>query len=455
MSDQSISSLPVTQNQAWFRELVNDALAHAKTLGASDAAAEVSESRGLSVSVRNSDVETVEQTRDRALDVTVFAGSQRGSASTSDFSAKALRETVEAAWHIARYTAADPAAGLPQADELATEFPDLRLHHPWGITAEQAAALAIQAERAAREVSPLVTNTDGASVDTYEGHFVLGNSRGFMGGYPYSRHGLSVAPIAGKGASMQRDYWYSASRVANDLADPAAVGRYAAERTLSRLSARRIKTGRFPVLFEAPLAIGLLGALVQATSGGALYRKASFLLDSLGKQVLADHLDVFEDPFTPCAMGSSAFDAEGVRTRARDVVVAGTLNGYFLSTYTARKLNMQTTGNAGGSHNLRLSSRLTSPDDDFRTMLKKMGTGFLVTELIGQGVNYVTGDYSRGAFGYWVKNGEIQHAVQEITIAGNLADMFRQIVAVGADTITRGSKSTGSLLIEQMAIAGQ
>ncbi|KAA0889207.1 metalloprotease PmbA [Pusillimonas sp. ANT_WB101] len=455
MSDQSISSLPVTQNQAWFRELVSDALAHAKSLGASDAAAEVSESRGLSVAVRNNDVETVEQTRDRSLDVTVYAGQKRGSASTSDFSAKALRETVEAAWHIARYTAADPAAGLPEASELATEFLDLQLHHVWDISAEQAAVLALKAERAAREVSPLITNSDGASVDTSEGHFVMGNSRGFMGGYPYSRHGLSVAPIAGKGVNMQRDYWYTSARAARDLADPAAVGRYAAERTLARLSARRIKTGRFPVLFEAPLAIGLLGALVQATSGGALYRKASFLLDSLGKQVLADHLDVSEDPFTPGAMGSSVFDSEGVRTRARDVVVAGSLNGYFLSTYTARKLNMQTTGNAGGSHNLRLSSRLTSPDDDLCAMLKKMGTGFLVTELIGQGVNYVTGDYSRGAFGYWVKNGEIQHAVQEVTIAGSMADMFKQIVAIGADTITRGSKSTGSVLIEQMAIAGQ
>ncbi|MDS1140382.1 metalloprotease PmbA [Pusillimonas sp. SM2304] len=455
MSDHPTSFLPISENQARFRELVGDALAHAKSLGASDAAAEVSESRGLSVSVRNQDIETVEQTRDRSLDVTVFAGQRRGSASTSDFSPEALRETVEAAWHIARYTAADPAAGLPDAGLLATDFPDLALHHPWDISAEAAAQLAIQAESAAHDTSALITNTDGASVDTYEGHFVLGNSRGFMGGYPYSRHSLSVAPIAGRGANMQRDYWYSTARAAANLADPGAVGRYAAERTLSRLSARRIKTGRFPVLFEAPLAIGLLGALVQATSGGALYRKASFLLDSLGKPVLADHLDVSENPLLRGAMGSSAFDSEGVRTSARDVVVGGILQGYFLSTYTARKLNMETTGNAGGSHNLQLSSRLTRPDDDFRAMLKKMGTGLLVTELIGQGVNYVTGDYSRGAFGYWVEGGEIRHAVQEVTIAGNLADMLRQIVAVGADTITRGSKSTGSILIEQMAIAGQ
>jgi len=455
MSDQPSSHLLIETNQQIFRELVQKALGYAKGLGASDAVAELSESRGLSVSVRNQDIETVEQTRDRSLDVTVFAGQQRGSASTSDFSDQALRETVDAAWHIARYTAADPAAGLPEAEYLASDFIDLQLHHPWDIDTEAAAAIALQAERAARDLSPLVSNTDGASVGTFEGHFVLGNSRGFLGGYPYSRHTVSVAPIAGRGANMQRDYWYSSHRDPRRLADPREVGRYAAQRTLARLSARRIKTGRFPVLFEAPLAVGLLGSLVQAASGGALYRKASFLLDSLGQQVMADHLTVVENPYVPEAMGSSSFDDEGVRTQARNVVASGVLQGYFLSSYTARKLGMTTTGNAGGSHNLRLVSRLTRPGDDLEAMLKKMGTGFLVTELIGQGVNYVTGDYSRGAFGYWVQNGEIQHAVQEVTIAGNLADMLRQIVAVGSDAITRGSKTTGSVLIEQMAIAGQ
>ena len=455
MSDSSKSYLPISDNQARFRELVSDALGHAKSLGASDAAAEISESRGLSVSVRNRDVETVEQTQDRSLDVTVFAGASRGSASTSDFSAQALRETVEAAWYIARYTAADPAAGLPDADMLAHEHPNLELHHPWDISAEEAAQIAIRAERAAFDASSLITNTDGASVDTYEGHFVLGNTRGFVGGYPYTRHSISVAPIAGRGAKMQRDYWYSAARAASELADPATIGEYAAQRTLARLSARRIKTGRFPVLFEAPVALGLVGALVQATSGGALYRKSSFLVDSLGKPVLASHIDLHENPHIPAAMGSSPFDSEGVRTQARDVVSGGILQGYFLSTYTARKLDMQTTGNAGGSHNLRLTSRSTKPDDDFAAMLKKLDKGLLVTELIGQGVNYLNGDYSRGAFGYWVENGEIQHAVEEITIAGNLADMFQQITAVGADAMTRGSKTTGSILIEQMSIAGQ
>ena len=455
MSEQPDTPLQIPEQQARFRELVNDALAYAKQCGASDAVAEVSESKGLAVSVRSGDIETIEQTRDRSMDITVYAGQRRGSASTSDFSAQALRETVDAAWHIASFTAEDESAGLPDADRLAMgQHPDLQLHHPWNISAESAATLALQAEQAARDLSPLITNTDGASVDTFEGHFVMGNTAGFMGGYPYSRHSVSVSPIAGKGNGMQRDYWYSSARDWRALAEPDAVGRYAAERTLARLSARRIKTGRFPVLFEAPLAVGLIGALVQATSGGALYRKASFLLDAAGKQVMAPHLDLHENPWLSGAAGSGPFDAEGVLTTPRAVLIGGVLQGYFLSSYTGRKLGLPTTGNAGGSHNLELRSRLTRGDDDLKAMLRKMGTGLLVTELIGQGVNYVTGDYSRGAFGYWVENGVIQHAVEEITIAGNLADMLKNIVAVGADTMLKGAKSTGSILIEDMSIAG-
>jgi PmbA protein len=451
----SISFLPVAENRPIFEDLVTQALKHAQSLGASDAAAEVSEGQGLAVSVRKGHVETVEQTRDRSLDVTVFAGQRRGSASTSDFSTKALRETVEAAWHIARYTAEDPAAGLPEADQLAIGVKNkLQLHHPWALSVEEATRLAVEAERAALATDKRITNTEGAGVDTHEGHFVLGNTRGFLDGYAYSRHGLSVSPIAGRGHSMQRDYWYTSDRRADRLADPAAVGRYAAERALARLSARRIPTGHFPVLFEAPLALGLLGALTHATSGGALYRQTSFLLDSLGRQLFPTHINVLEDPHIKGAMGSSPFDEEGVKTQAREVINAGVLQGYFLSSYTARKLGMVTTGNAGGSHNLVLRSSQTRKKDDFEAMLRKMGTGLLVTELIGQGVNYVTGDYSRGAFGYWVQNGQIQHAVEEVTIAGNLKDMFAQIVAVGADTITRGSKTTGSILIERMSIAG-
>lgn len=455
MTVSTTPHLPIARNQPIFQDLVSQALAHARSLGASDAVAEIAESAGRSVTVRNQSLDTVEQHSDRGLSITVFDGQRRGSASTSDFSAQALRETVEAAWHIARHTAQDEAAGLPEASLLATTFPDLELHHPWAIDTEQATDLALAAEQAAMDTSKLITNSEGATIDTYEGHFMLGNSRGFLGGYPSTRHSISVAPIAGSGASMQRDYWYQAQRAWQDLPDAEKVGNYAAQRALSRLSARRLSTGRYPVMFEAPLALGLLGALVQATSGGTLYRRASFLLDSLGKPVLADHLDVFEDPFIKRAFGSSAFDAEGVATQARQVVDAGVLQGYFLSSYTARKLGMSTTGNAGGSHNLRLASRRTQPADNLAAMLKKMGTGLLVTELIGQGVNFVTGDYSRGAFGYWVENGEICHPVQEITIAGNMADMLRQIVAVGADTLTRGTKTSGSILIEEMAVAGQ
>lgn len=450
-----ISSLPIAKNRPIFEDLVTQALSYAKSLGASDAASEISEAQGLAVSVRKGKVETVEQTRDRSLSITVFAGQRRGSASTSDFSSAALKQTVEAAWHIARYTAEDPAAGLPDADLLAIGVKNnLQLHHHWDVSVDQASQLAMTAERAALDTDKRITNTDGASVDTHEGHFILGNTRGFLDGYAYSRHGYSVAPIAGRGQSMQRDDWYSSSRRADHLADPVALGRYAAERALSRLSARRIQTGHFPVLFEAPLALGLLGALTQASNGGAIYRESSFLVDALGKEIFPAHIDVKENPFIKGAMGSSPFDEEGVRTSARDVVTGGILQGYFLSSYTARKLGMQTTGNAGGSHNLTLTSRRTKRGDDFAAMLRKMGTGLLVTELIGQGVNYLTGDYSRGAFGYWVENGQIKHAVEEVTIAGNLKDMFQQIVAIGADTINRGNKTCGSILIEQMSIAG-
>ncbi len=328
---------------------------------------------------------------------------------------------------------------MPDSEDLATEFPDLKLYKPWRLDSAQAIDLALQAEAAALGYNKAISNSEGASVDSHLGHFVLANSLGFMGGYRYSRHGMSVAVIAGKGDKMQRDYWYTSQRYPELLASPRSLGEYAAQRVLARLSAKRIPTGKYPVLFEGPLAIGLLGSLTQAISGGALYRKASFLCDSLGKDIFASHLSLREDPFIKGAMGSSAFDDEGVRTQARDLVSAGELQGYLLSSYTARKLGMKTTGNAGGSHNLRLRSTLTQATDDFAAMLKKLGTGLLVTELMGQGVNYVTGDYSRGAFGYWVENGEIQHAVEEITIAGNLKDMYKQIVAVGSDEYTRGA----------------
>lgn len=454
MSQSSISFLPISENQSHFCQLAKDVLRHAKQLGASDAAAEVAENQGLSVAVRHQDLETVEQTRDRSLSVTVFAGNKRGSASTSDFSSKAVQETVAAAWHIARYTAEDPFAALPDDEDLAKHYPDLSLYRPWSIDTETAAALALRAERTALNYSPLITNSEGASVDTNVGHFVMANSRGFLGGYPYSRYSLSVSPIAADEQGMQRDYWYSVARKPRLLDSPENIGRIAAQRTLARLNAKRLKTGKYPVLFDASLASGLLGSFVRASSGGALYRKTTFLLDQLGQPVFAPHIQIKERPHLIGGLGSAPFDSEGVRTQARTVVENGVLSGYFLSSYTARKLAMKTTGNAGGAHNLSLVSSQTESTDDLAAMLKKMGTGLYVTELIGQGINYVTGDYSRGAFGYWVENGEIQYAVEEITIAGNLAQMYQQMVAVGADRLIRGGKETGSILIEQMAVAG-
>lgn len=441
-----------------FEEFNQEALAYARKIGASDAVAEVSEGAGLSVSVRQGDVENVERNRDKSMGISVYVGQRTGSASTSDFSLAAIRSTVQAAFDIARFTAEDPAAGLPDEADLALDAAscrlDLDLYHPWNIDVEQATRLAQEAEKAALTTSSRITNSEGASVSTQQSHFVLSNTKGFSGGYASSRHSFSVAPIASDGDCMERDYWFSSARDALDLASPAVVGRYAAERALARLNAKQVATCECPVLFESPLAIGLLGAFVQASSGGALYRKTSFLLDALEQSVFASHICVDENPFILKGIGSSVFDGEGVRVRARRVIDEGTLLGYFLGSYSARKLGVRTTGNAGGSHNLRLTSTLTQGDDTLEIMLKKLHTGLFVTELIGQGVNLVTGDYSRGASGYWVENGEIAYPVNEITIAGNLKEMFKQVVAVGADEYTMGSKTAGSILIERMKVAG-
>jgi PmbA protein len=434
-------------------EMAVDALAHARSLGASDASCEVSESTGLSVTVRKKKVETIERTRDKGLSVAVYVGQRRGNASTSDFSRVAIRQAVEAAFNIARFTAEDAAAGLPDADTLQREPRDLDLFHPWQLEPEQAIAIAQQCEQAAFEVSPQIVNTEGANVYTSSGHFMLANTRDFVGGYAYSRHSISVSPIAKGPGGMQRDDWYSSSRRHQDLAAPQAIGDYAARRALARLTARKLRTRQCPVIFEAPLACGLLGNFVQAASGGALYRKASFLVDTLGQQVFARHITLQEDPYLPQGPGSSPFDEEGVRGLKRNVVANGVLEGYFLSTYSARKLGMKSTGNAGGSYNLRIVSDERGAGD-FEALLRRMGTGLLVTELIGQGVNYVSGDYSRGAAGFWVENGRIRYPVEEITVAGNLKDMFRNIVAVGTDEVTRGSKIAGSLLIDGLTVGG-
>jgi PmbA protein len=447
-----------SHSQDQLKEIAQDVLRFAKDKGASDAAVEISEGQGLSVTVRKGQIETIEQNKDKGIGVTVYLGHdraiRRGNASTSDFSTQSLKDTVEAAYNIARFTAEDDCAGLPDAEFLEMHPRDLELFHPWALNAEQAVALAQRAEAAAFAVDKRITNSEGANTYAQQSHFVMANTRGFMGGYPYSRHSLSVSPIAGKGNNMQRDDWYSSDRNPTKLAQPEAIGRYAAERALSRLNARKLDTRKCPVLFEAPLAAGLLGSFVQAVSGGALYRKSTFLTDSLGTAVFGPDIQIIEDPHVPGAVGSSPFDEEGVRTHRREVVSKGIVQGYFLSTYSARKLGMPTTGNSGGSHNLQIVSSTTRAGDDFNTMLRKLDTGLLVTELMGHGVNYVTGDYSRGVSGYWVERGVIQYPVEEITIAGNLKDMFKDIVAIGDDVLVRGTKKTGSILIASMTIAG-
>jgi PmbA protein len=440
-----------------FQQIVEDSLKLAREMGASDAGAEVSEGVGLSVSVRKGELENVERNRDKSLGVSVYLGQRRGNASTSDFSPAALKQTVQAAYDIARFTAEDPAAGLPDAADLATPAEvarDLDLFHPWAVDAAQAAEIARRCEDAAMTVDRRITNSEGAGVSAQQAHFWSGNSRGFRGGYASSRHYISVSPIAGKGKDMQRDGWYTSMRDAAELASPETVGRYAAERALARLKSRRVPTGQVPVLFESTVAAGLLGAYVQATSGGSLYRKASFLVDCLGQPVLAPHVDIDEDPHLIKGKGSAPFDDEGVRTRARRVVDAGVVQGYFLSSYSARKLGMKTTGHAGGSQNLVMSSRKTKPGDTLDKMLAKLGRGLFVTELMGQGVNYVTGDYSRGAAGFWVEDGRIAYPVHEVTIAGHLRQMFKDITAIGADAYNQGSKTVGSVLVKRMKLAG-
>ena len=436
-----------------LQQFADDVLKHAKKSGASDCEVDVSEGFGQSVSVRCGDVETIEYSRDKGIGVTVYLGQQKGYASTSDFSPEALRETVGAALNIARFTAPDPCAGLPEASLLATRkqgFADLDLYHPWLISVDDSIDLARRCEQSAFAVSPQITNSEGATVAIQEGQFISANSLGFMGGYPTSRHYLSCSVIAGKDETMQRDDWYSTARDARNIGAPEAIGDYAARRALSRLGARKIKTGSFPVLFEAPLASSLIGNFVHSASGGSLYRKTSFLVDSLGKRVFSKRFQISERPHLRGGFASGFFDSDGVATQDREVVVDGVLQGYFLNAYTARKLGMQTTGNAGGCHNL-----IVHPGKhDFRGLIQKMGRGLLVTELLGQGINYVTGDYSRGAAGYWVENGEIVHPVEEVTIAGNLRDMFRNIAAVGNDVLVRGSKQVGSILVEQMKVAG-
>ena len=436
-----------------LRAYAQDVLDYAKKSGASDCEVDVSEGFGQSVSVRCGEVEVIEYNRDKGIGVTVYAGKRKGYTSTANFSMSALRETVESALNIARFTAEDDCAGLPEAEWLATREQgsfDLDLYHPWTLNVNEAVDLAKRCEQAAFSVSPLVTNSEGATVSIQEGQFISANSLGFVGGYPTSRHYLSCSIIAGKGENMQRDDWYSTSRDPQQIASAEAIGDYAARRALSRLGSRKIRTCKVPVLFEAPLASSLLGNFVYAASGGSLYRKSSFLAECLGKRIFPKWLNISEQPHLPGALASTMFDNDGVLTRSRDVVADGILQGYFLSVYTARKLGMKSTGNAGGCHNLITHHGKL----DLSGLVKKMHRGLLVTELLGQGINYVTGDYSRGAAGYWVDGGEIQYPVEEITIAGNLRDMFLNVADIGNDVLVRGSKQTGPILLAEMKVAG-
>jgi len=436
---------------ATLQQLASDVLEHARKKGATACEVDVSEGFGQSVTVRCGAVETIEYNRDKGVGITVYAGQRKGYASTSDFSGQALRDTVEAALNIARFTAEDDCAGLADKELLATCWPDLDLYHPWDLAVEGSIDLAKRCEDAAFAASPKISNSEGASVSTQQAQFVAANSLGFMGGYPTSRHYISCSVIAGEQEAMQRDDWYTTRRDASELDAPELVGATAARRAEARLGGRKVKTGEVPVLFEAPLAAALLGSLVHAASGGALYRKSSFLVDHLGKRIFPEFVNIVERPHLPKGLGSSAFDGDGVATRDRSVVTDGVLAGYFLSTYSARKLGMQTTANAGGCHNLIIEPG----EHDLAGLLRQMGRGLLVTELLGHGVNYVTGDYSRGAAGYWVENGVIAYPVEEITIAGNLKDMFAGIVAVGRDVQIRGSRQTGSILIDRMTVAGE
>lgn len=450
MDDEQVANVELDR----ARQLVVDLLAEAQRRGATAAEAALNTSIGLTVSVRMGEVDTVEHVRDRGLALTVYYGNRRGSASTNDFRWQAVRETVAAACAIARFTSEDPYAGLAEPELMPAEIPDLDLRHPWELQTSQAIELASTIEHAARQLDARITNSEGATVAHTDSQHVYGNTHGFIGHGLRTRHSLSCAVIAEDAAGMQRDHWYSVARDPVALEVPEEIGTKAARRAVGRLGARQLSTRQVPVVFAAEVAGGLFGHFVHAIGGDNLYRKSSFLLDHLGQRIFPDFVRIHEQPHLKKGLGSTAFDRDGVATKARDVVADGVLQGYVLSSYSARRLGMQTTGNAGGVHNLTIDS---GPGDakDLTGLLQDMDTGLLVTELMGMGVNLVTGDYSRGAAGFWVSRGEVQFPVQEITIAGNLREMFLGIRAIGSDIDTRGNIRCGSLLIEPMTLAGE
>jgi PmbA protein len=430
--------------------LTEDVLRRCKAKGASEVDVGVGVDVGLSVSVRLGEIESIEHNRDRGLSLTVYFGKRKGSASTADLHPDSIEKTIEHACAIARHTEEDPCNGLADSDLLAHEFPDLDLWHPWDITAEEAADLALRCEQAGRSFDPRISNSEGATVQVGSSLAVGATSNGFFSRERDTRHMISVALLAEDEAGMQRDYWYESVRSAADFSDVTSIGHKAAERTVARLGARKLGTRQCPVLFSPQVARSLIGHFVSAVSGGALYRKASFLVDHIGKPVFPDFMQIVERPHIRRGPASANFDAEGVATRDSDLISNGHLARYVLGSYSARKLGLRSTGNAGGIHNLIVSSG----DDDFAAMLKRMGSGLLVTELMGQGVSLLTGDYSRGASGFWVEDGEIAYAVEEITIASNLRDMFSNIVAIGSDVDTRSHILTGSILLDRLTVAG-
>lgn len=432
-----------------LEELVQSCLLEAKQQGATSAEASINIEHGLSVTARLGETETLEHHNDRGLGVTIYVGQKKGSASTTNFDPAAIKDAVTAACKIATFTEEDKCAGLADADLMAKNLQDLDLDHPWGVSPEEAIEIAIECESSAREVDK-ISNSEGASLTTSRGTTLYANTHDFVGSYTTTRHNLSCVVIAEQDGNMQRDYWFATARNPKDLESGVSIGKKAAQRTISRLGARKIATQTTPVLFEANMARSLLSHFVGAVSGGSLYRKASFLLDHLDKKVFSDSITLTEDPFIKGGFGSSSFDMEGVATKARTLVDKGVLKGYVLGSYSARKLGMQTTGNSGGVHNLALQPG----DKDLDQLVKQMQKGLLVTELIGHGVNTVTGDYSRGAVGFWVENGEIQYPVEEITIAGNLKDMYQKIVEVGNDVDRRSNVMTPSLLLDDMMVAG-
>lgn len=449
---QQVMPSDVSEIATPLQQVVEQALHDAVSrCGASSAEADASLSQGSSLTVRLGEIETIEHNRDKSLSLTVYFGNKSGSASTSDMSNEAINNTVDAACSIARLTAEDDCGGLADADQMANEFPDLDLWYPWNPDADTARDMALQCEEVARKTGNAISNSEGATVSSHEGVGIYANTHGFSGTRYGTRHSLSCSVIASDGEAMERDYWYTVARDRSALQTAEEVGRIAGQRTLNRLGSRKITTCQTPVIYEAQAAGSLLSHLISAISGGALYRKSSFLLDYKGEKIFPDHINISEQPYRPKGLGSAAFDNEGVATRERSIINGGVLMDYVLGSYSARKLGVQTTGNAGGVHNLVIEHG----DKDLPALMKQMGTGLLVTELIGFGVNNVTGDYSRGAAGYWVENGEIQYPVSEITVAGNLLDIFQSFVEVGNDLDKRGNTITGSILVEQMTVAGE